>query len=257
VAEEATPLARQVRGHPSGLVHEQKARGLVPALEPALVEGVCAAGRHIGQVERGGARSAQVADAGEEPHQDLGLLGAPLRLVGEARGDHRPVERPAAGHVDRLAVERRSLAALGREALAAHRVEHHADRQPLLVFERDAHAPCSEAVEEVHGAVERVHDPAAAAVPAAARALLADQAVVGALGLQQLADHALGLAVGVRDRIGGRGLGREALGGPPVVRQQHFSGGACRPLGQLEVRVHVIARTANTTPSRTAATTMT
>ena len=131
---------------------------------------------------------------------------------------------------------------------------HHAHGQAVAVLQRHAHRPGGEAVEEVDRAVERVHDPAPPARGPAARALLADQAVVRPLGLEQLPDRPLGLPIGVRDQIGRRRLRGDALGRPPVVAQQHLAGRARGPLGQLEIGAHR-ARRSSTPPTITTATT--
>ena len=64
------------------------------------------------------------------------------------------------------AVQGAAAAALGTEGLVTQRVVDHADEAAVGVLERDAHAPGGEAVEVVDRAVERVDDPAPAAVPA-------------------------------------------------------------------------------------------
>ncbi len=77
------------------------ARRPSPRVEPALEEGVDAAGGQPGQVERRGAGAADVAHAREQLADHVGLRGAALRLVGEAGGHQRLLERPRVAHVQR------------------------------------------------------------------------------------------------------------------------------------------------------------
>jgi hypothetical protein len=130
-------------------------------------------------------------------------------------------------------------------------------REPLAVLEGDAHRPGGKSVEEVDRPVERIDDPAPPALALAARALFGEQAVARTLGREQLADGPLGLAVGVGDQVGLRGLRAEALGLEPVKAEQQLAGLARRAEGQLEIRLQRIARSPNTTTSTRATTTRT
>ena len=119
--DEAWPALVDPDAAAARLVDEQAARGPVPVLEPALEEGVHAAGREPGEVERRGAGAADVAGAGQQSADDLGLSGAPLGVVGEARRDERPVERPRRADGEPALAEEGTLAAHGVERLGVDR----------------------------------------------------------------------------------------------------------------------------------------
>src|SRR5215210_4710030 len=156
----------------------------------------------------------------------------------------------------RPSVELGSLAADGGEALAIDRVEHHPDRESGGVLEGDAYGPGTHPVQKVHRSIQWVDDPGATIGGRRASAFLSDDAVLGVMGGDDLADRLLRLAVGVRHRVGGGGLDVEALGRPPEVRHQHLAGGPSGPFGQGEVVRHETARTSSTiavsTPTTTA-----
>ncbi len=141
-------------------------------------------------------------------------------------------------HLQAALAQEGALPADRAERLAVDRRVHHAHERPVRVLERHADRPGREPVQEVDRAVERVYDPAPAAGGIGPRALLGHEAVVRSLGGQQLADRALGLAIGIRDEVGGRGFRRHAAGRPTVEAEQHLAGRARRALGQREVGVH-------------------
>jgi hypothetical protein len=129
-----------------------------------------------------------------------------------------------------------------------------AGQRTVLVLDRDGHAPGRQPVEEVDGAVQRVDDPAQAAGPAPrGLVLLGEQPVVGTGGGQLAGDQQLGLAVGLRDRVGGRRLGvdhqlAEAVG----VALQQPAGLLGDPHGQLSQRLALCGGDAH--PKNTSAT---
>ena len=96
---------------PSRLAHEQVARGVVPFLEPVLVEGVQTAGGHPRQVERGRARAADVARARQDAHEQLGLQLPLGRDVREARAHERLGERRCRYQPQGVSVAVRAFAA--------------------------------------------------------------------------------------------------------------------------------------------------
>src|SRR3954447_9366002 len=105
-----------------------------------------------------------------------------------------------------MSVAVRAFAAQGTERLAVQGIVHHRDQRPVTVAAGDGHRPLRNAVEEVDGAVERVDDPAEPARAYRAGTLLAQHAVARALLAQEPRDQRLGVAIGVRDRIGLRAL---------------------------------------------------
>ena len=175
---------RQRQDNAARLAHEQVARRVIPLREAVLVEGVEPAGRDPREVERGRAGAADVARQGQHAAEDRRLQPALVGDVGEARADERARERRRLADPQRRAVEPAALAARRAERLAAHRVVHDRDERADAVAAGDRDGPLRDAVEEVDGAVERVDDPLEPALAHRARALLADQAVAGALGPQ-------------------------------------------------------------------------
>ena len=73
---------------------------------------------------------------------------------------------------------------------------------PVSSSHGDADRPLRDAEEEVHGAVERIDDPAHGARTGAVAALLTEDSVVGPGGRQALADQPLGVVVGLGDEVG-------------------------------------------------------
>jgi hypothetical protein len=131
-------------------------------------------------------------------------------------------------------VEQRAAAPHGGERLPALGVVDDADQRSVGVLRRDRHAPLRDPVEEVHGAVERVDDPAQArrATAVATGVLLAEDPVVRACVEQRLDDGALRRTVGLADGIGRRGLGADlevvGAGGAPTLVVEQYAAGARR-----------------------------
>src|SRR5207247_9946050 len=94
--------------------------------------------------------------------------------------------------------------------------------------------------------VERTPHPAAAARAALARALLAEESVVGALRGKELGDRSLGLAIGVGHHVGGGRLRLEPSRRPAEPIHQQIAGQPRGPFGQLEVGIQRIARRTTT-----------
>ncbi len=156
-------IAPRIVGHPAPrLTDQQRPRRDVPGREPLLPEPVEPAGRDVGQVERGGAGTADAADAARRPARTgpryssmpLDVLerkaGADQREPGIAdRRDRQPAlalpgAAAAAGGVgDRSAGRRRSPPASSTPSTAAG----------------DRYRIAREIVQEVGGAVERIDDP--------------------------------------------------------------------------------------------------
>src|SRR4029453_2243581 len=95
-------------------------------------------------------------------------------------------------------------------------VDHGGD-DLALALEADRDGEVRHAVQEVGRAVERIDDPAVAAVALGLAAFLAEEAVLGA-GTRELgAQRALGLDVGVADEVAWALLG-DLQGLPPAQR---------------------------------------
>ena len=123
--------------------------------------------------------------------------------VRKRAGDDRVGEPLARRHPQPLVVEEGALAALGGEQLVVGGIVDDAGDDRAFALERDRDREVRDAVQEVHGAVERIDDPAMGLVGAFARAaFLAEEAVAGAGVRELLAQDLLGAPVGGGDEIG-------------------------------------------------------
>ena len=147
--------------------------------EAEFPEAVDAARRHIGEVERGGARPAHAGRGAHDRLEDgeivIDVRG--LHAVGKAGADQRSFEGALGADADLLAVELGAVAARGGEELLAHGIVDHRVLQPPAVLDRDRHREGRKAVQEIRGAVERIDDPDVLALAAAA-AFLGEERVV-------------------------------------------------------------------------------
>ena len=109
----------------------------------------------------------------------------------------------------------------------------------LLVAAGDRDGPLRDPVEEVHGAVERIDDPFEAGRADGSRALLADQGVARPLLAQEADDQRLGIAVGVRDRIGLGALVIDPGGRAVVALDEQRAGRVGGPHGEFEQGVRI------------------
>ena len=89
--------------------------------------------------------------------------------------------------------------------------------------------------------------------------LLGDHAVVGPLGAEERGDHLLGVAVGVGDQVGARGLALHPAGRRAEALAQQLPRGTGGTLGQIQVfgEARQSARATSTTATITATTTTT
>ena len=130
-----------------------------------LPEGVEPAGGHPGKVERGGAAA---PDAGDFPHDSVKL--AEITLVAAAADprhacpDHGVGQLLALRHPQPAIVEKRAGTPLGHVELVDDRIVHDRRDELALAFECERYGEERDAVQEIRGAVERVDDPAVAAI---------------------------------------------------------------------------------------------
>ena len=160
--------------------------------------------------------------------------------VGEARAHERARERRRRAPMRScrpLSVQPRS--ARRAERLAAQRVVDDRDERVPGVAAGDRDGPLGNAVEEVDGAVERVDDPLEPALARAPCALLAEHGVAGPLVAQQACDQRLGVAVGIRDRIGLRALVVDAGGRAVEALDEQRAGRLRGPHGEVEEGVRI------------------
>ena len=92
-------------------------------------------------------------------------------------------------------------AAVAGKALADKGLVHHAEHRRALVQQRDQRAPDRKARDEGFGAVDRIQHPDIFGVLALVAEFLADDAVLGKIGLDQPPHHRFGGAVGFGHRI--------------------------------------------------------
>jgi hypothetical protein len=106
----------------------------------------------------------------------------------------------------------RGLVVAGK-AFADEGLVHHAEHRHALVQQRDQRAPDRKARDEGFGAVDRIQHPDVIGIGALVAELLADDAVLGKLRLDQPPHHSFRCAVGF-------GHGIEILGDALVVDRQ-------------------------------------
>ena len=122
-----------------------------------------------------------------------------------------PISRSASGTTARTRIGTPSRCAgpprRGGVLVTGRDVEHHAGHDLAVELGGDRHGVLRDAVEEVHGAVDRVDDPADAGGAGLVVALLAQEPVVGAGVEERPPDQPLGAPVGLGDHVDVAGLG--------------------------------------------------
>ena len=204
---------------PPGLLDEERRRGDVPRLEVELPEAVVPPARDVAQVEGRGARPPDRARDRDHAGEGLEVARDRGAAVGEAGPEHRLADRAGGAHVDGDAVEGGATAAARREALAARGIEHHAELDDAVDLERDRDRVHGHPVGVVHGAVERIDDPAVAGVAGRGPLLLTPHHVVGEGGGDRAPDGLLRQQVDLGHQVGGARLGGhvEQRAGVPAV----------------------------------------
>ncbi len=96
-----------------------------------------------------------------------------------------------------------AVALLGPEQLVGDRLVDHAGDDLAVALQPDRNVEMRHAVHEVVGAVERIDDPAVAAVALGLAEFFAEEAVFRPRALELLAERALGHDVGAADEIAG------------------------------------------------------
>jgi len=156
----------------------------------------------------------------DEAHEAVPPAGAPHEV--EAGVDELGLAQLGdVRDADALAVQEGAAATSSGEELARDGIVDDADRDLARLLTRDERRPHRNVADEVLGAVDGVDDPAAIARPALAE-LLAEEAVVGERALEDLHDHLLGLAIGLRDR---REVGLDRhVEAAAVILERHLAG---------------------------------
>ena len=174
--------AVEVADKTAGLAHQKNPGGHVPGRQIALPEGVEAAGGDPGEIERGGAETAQAGEmilrGGDFVPPEREVAAAVMRQPAGDDGVGEPLPR---GDADAPVVEEGALAAFGDEQVVVRRIVGQRRDDGAVALERDRDGEVRNAVQEIGGAVERVDDPAMTLVGAGAgAAFLAEEAVVRA-----------------------------------------------------------------------------
>ena len=189
------------------LAGDERAGRQVPRREPLFEVGVGPPGGHRAEIKGTRAEPADVTDRRQQVGEQPGLRGPPPLVVPEAGADERLAQILDVGATQGHAVEHRAAAPDALPQLALGRVEDHSDNRSASHLDPDRHRPLWDAVEEVHGAVDRVDDPGRTGPRRAGRALLAEHAVRRPPLCQRLEQQPLDRLVGSRHDVGGARLG--------------------------------------------------
>src|SRR4051812_3335377 len=132
---------REVADQAAGLGDQQRARGHVPRRQAGFEETFGEAGRHVGEVQRRRARTAQAGgalhDVGHHAQVDVEVVARAKR---ESGGDQRLLQLDALAHADAAVVEVGAAAARGGEEVVAGGIVDHGLFDPSLHEQRDADA---------------------------------------------------------------------------------------------------------------------
>ena len=146
---------------PARLLDQQGAGGGIPRRQAEFPKAVDSARRHIGEIERGGARPAHARRGAHDDLEDLEIVIDVRRVhaIGKAGSDQRSFERALGADAYFPALELRAVAARGGEELLTHGIVDHRVLQAPAVLDRDRYGEGRKAVQEIRRAVERVDDP--------------------------------------------------------------------------------------------------
>ena len=204
-------MRRAREGHlGAGRPGDDAAGGVVPRREVELPVRVHVAGGDVAEIESRRPAAADVAHAAQHLGNDGALTLALSRLVGEAGGHQGRREIGLLAHLDRLVVADSAEPADRPVHASGAGVVDNADLRLPVDLDGDGDCIGRVAVDVVGGPVERVDDPAYPARALTQCPLLAEHGVVGPRFAQPFDDRALGFAVHLAHRIGGRGLRLDA-----------------------------------------------
>ncbi len=133
-------------------------------------------------------------------------------------------------HADRFSVEEGAAAAAGAEHLAVVGIVDHTDRRLAVDHHAYRDTPGMQSVQEAGGAIDRIDDPNAGGVLAAAAALFAEKAILGKPAIDHAADQRFDAAVGFADHVLQPlfKVDRQAL--PPLIKTESEIGGGAGDL---------------------------
>ena len=139
---------------------EETARGDVPLREAGLPETVVAARGDPGEVERGGARTANAGGGLRHAHEALHVVLEVVALAeGEARADEGAAHFGVFRDADAAVVEEGAFTLDGGEEFVLGDVVDDRDHGFAAAAKRDRDGVLRNAVNEVGGAVDRIDDP--------------------------------------------------------------------------------------------------
>src|SRR5215469_500570 len=235
--------ARECADPAARLLDEEGSGRGVPGREPDLPETVDPAGRDISEVERGGTGAAHTGGTlhGRFEHLEIRIDVARVRAEREARADESTLQRALLADPNAMVLEVRAAAAGRGEELLAHGIVDHRDLEPALLLAGDRDGESRKAMQEVGGAVERIDDPDAV-VLAAAAALLREHGVVRIVVADDADDLLLGVAIDFADEVVAPfGSDGERLQ-PVEAADDDFAGAARGTDGDIEKGVHGSSR---------------
>ncbi len=184
-----------------GLLDEQDSGGGVPGRQAEFPKAVDAAGRHVGQIQGGGARPAHAGCGGHDDFEH-GQVGVEVGALAKrkAGADQRAFQGALRAHAHLFALELRAVAARGGEKFLAHGIVDHGMLQAALLLDRNGHGEGRETVQKIGGAVQGVDDPHEFIVAAAAR-FLGENRMLRMAAADRRDDVRLGLAVDVGHEV--------------------------------------------------------
>ena len=217
------------------LGHEQEAGGPIPVADPGLVEAVEPAARDPREVDRGRPGATDVANPGDDVRERRRLERAPLRRVAEPCADSARVRSASVGRAHRRAVQERARAADGRERLGQRRVVDDRDEPALRVAACDRDRPGRDPVAGSWSCRRAGRSPRRRpVVPGRCPLSSAMRPSSGRAAETASRSSALGVAVGVRDHVGGAALGVDPALRPAEPAEQELARRVRRAHGELE-----------------------
>src|SRR5690554_8221015 len=152
----------EVADQAARFLDQQATGGHVPFGQTEFPEGVIAPGGDVGQIQAGGAATADasgLADQASEHAQIVVQIVDLVLLEREAGTQQGAVQALAVAYPQALAVECCTPTAAGGEFFLAYRIENDRMLDATLDAAGDAHGKVRYAAQEVGGAIQRVDDP--------------------------------------------------------------------------------------------------
>ncbi len=232
----------ETAGHSARLLDQKEARGQIPRFESQFEKSVQPAGRHRRQVQSGRTRPTDAGDLGEEGAELFEIDPEPAEIPErEAGSDERFVQVDPLRDADAAVVEERTLPAASDEQFITGRVIDHPGFENPAAFEGNGDGIDGEAMEEVGGSIQRIHDPAFLARRSGRShqpAFLRQDGVIRMGGSDHLDDGRFGGPVDLAHEIVGRLLLHPDAVEPVGLAADHLAGPAGGPDGDLDDGLH-------------------